>query len=262
MICSVTKDSIKKIVDFCDKDSVFACEIYSSLKAFGTGCSWVYGGFDNNGENAFCAVKTTVIGYIVYAQGLDDEKIQSLAEFFLFMPKKNIISSKNVLEKLQNLFGGEIEEKLIMKSTAKKYFGKSNDHNPPVHPKRYDHMFEVLTKAFPEDCPREMRDDWIYTTSLKERKAGAKAVSIYEDEKCVSCGFLDCVNSHCGIIASLATDENYSKKGFGTRIIKSLILCDEMINKNAYVVLLDNELEKFYEKTGFITCEKYCILKY
>ena len=265
MICSINKSNLEKLTRFCDKDNVFACEIYSSLKTYGKDCSWVYVGFDNKGENVFCGVKAVSTGYMVYSQNLDDEQASSLAEFFMFMPKKNIIANKKVLEKLQKVFGGEVEEKLIMKRVSNSFNKeklKTFCNEIAIHPKKYDDMFEVLTSAFKNDCPKELRDDWIYTTSLKERKAGSKVLVIYKDIECVSCGFLDSVNSYCGVIASVATKENYKRKGYGTKIITSLLSMEEIKNKSAYVVLLNNNLENFYKKLGFEISDKYCILKY
>lgn len=248
---------------YCDTDSVFACETFSSLKAYGKNCSWVYGGFDEKSGIPFCSIKTVTTGYIFYADNLKEEKLPSISEFFKFLPKRDIIASKDNILKLQKMLGGNFQEKLIMK---KSYDSVANDSfkndDEVVHPIRYIDMFNILTTRFEDDCPKELKNDWIYTTSLKERKAESKALCIYQDEKCVSCGFLDSVNSYCGIIASLATFEGFERKGYGTKIVNSLLNSEQMKNKNAYVVLMDNNLEEFYKRLGFENSGSYCILTF
>lgn len=263
MICSVNKHNIENFIEFSDKDNVFACDIHSSLKAFGKSCSWVFGGIDEKTDEPFCLIKAVTTGYILYAENLEGEKLSSVCEFFEFVPKRDIIGSKDNIQKLAERLGGSYVEKLIMKKSYDGFQKQGfEDEEKPIHPLKFIDMFNVLNKRFKNDCPKALKNDWIYTTSLKERKAGSVALCIYEGEKCVSCGFLDSVNSKSSIIASLATLKEFEGKGYGTKIVKNILSLEQMKDKTAYVVLMDSNLKDFYKRLDFENSGTYCILSY
>lgn len=101
--------------------------------------------------------------------------------------------------------------------------------------------------------------DWFADMSHKLRHGTAKCCGIYENNKLVSVALSVFETDNSAVISSVATDERFRKKGYGEKVVKTLL--DENKGKDVYVFTENENISKWYEKSGFTGYKKWSEIK-
>lgn len=253
MVRLVTKETLPQLLELCDADDMFATFLYTygSVYCDVTSKVEIWLGFDNNNQPNFAAVSSGG-GYIIYPK--DESAYEYIWAFLTFMPSDNIICRGELMRYLERKMFVRPEYSCIMR------YGKGYSPSPrqkTIHPKRFKDMYSLLCKVFPKICREEKSDEWVYTTSLKERRGFVTPVCIYDnDSECIGCGMIDATNSKSCVIGAIAVASDNRGDGIGIDIICSLLSKVIEQEKVAYLNCSE-ELRPFYESIGFKLVGEY-----
>lgn len=113
-------------------------------------------------------------------------------------------------------------------------------------------VFYIVEKVFGFDGDFLM---WVADLSHKMRHNSAHLYGIYCENKLVSSAFSLFETEKSVVISSVATLEEYRCKGFGERIVKTII--EENKDKDVYVFTENEKTDNWYKKIGFVPCEMW-----
>ncbi len=106
--------------------------------------------------------------------------------------------------------------------------------------------FDVI---FEDDGNRKAYfERWYTDASHKIRHGLIHGKCIYENGICVSVALTSGETDSLAVISSVATLENYRKKGYGEKVVLSLA---QSIGKEIYLMTANEKTKHWYEKIGF-----------
>ena len=253
-ISVITEEIFERAVGYSEADSLFACNINLSLRANApilkidgdsVACDFIFAILDENSEIKGL-IKSVVGGYEVFAREASNELIDALGDFFLFHERKSFFSSREIIEGLRGLVGGEISKSIVMRSFGR---GENALRDETSYPK-LKCAYELLERAFPSSCKKDQLEEWAYNMRRKLLAGGRAELIFDQEERCCACCFVDGDNEECSLISSVAVSPLKRHMGLGSRVVGNALDCIKR-GKTVYAVLQKPELTEFYEKIGF-----------
>ena len=171
-----------------------------------------------------------------------------LSSFLEFQGIRNVLS---------DFFFEEIplEERAVLKATPEYgAFDEVTVITPYSRLTCYENVFNLLSSVGSFEA-------WYSLFSAKVNKLCACGVYMMADDVPVSCAVSPFIFEKSAVVAGVFTDENYRKKGYATRCVKSLLSELQMKNiENVYLWCEDKNI-KLYENIGFSLCGKIYVKK-
>lgn len=255
MIKRVDKKNLPEFLKLCDNKNFFATYLYTYGSIYYNVPSsmelWL--GYDCNSQAVFASASTGG-GYVIYAK--DYKSYEYVWAYLSFFPNEKVICSKDLMDYLSRKMFIRHNHSYIMEYTSKK---RQRPRNLPLHPHRYKDMYQLLSSIFPKICLEKNSDQWVYTTSLKERRGFAYPLCFYGNEnKAIACGMIEALNTNTVIIGSIAVDKAYQHHGYGGNIVKSLVSISIDKEKSILLNCKNKNLISFYADLGFEVVDNYC----
>ena len=192
---------------------------------------------ENDNIQAVFSLKNTCVTLC----NVDEKANEELESFFSFCGVTEILSDKPVLK----LCGNEKELHLMA------YCGESEEENncfvitPESDLSKYQSVYNVVS------VNGNNFENWFPEFSKKINSHNAFATYMKDEDKVVSVAIAPAVYEKCGVIAGVCTLEEYRKKGYAGKCVKSLL---RVLNKNniSQIYLWCEEKNiSFYENLNF-----------
>lgn len=112
-----------------------------------------------------------------------------------------------------------------------------------------ENIKDVFDVVFEDDKNRKLYfEKWYTDASHKIRHGLIHGKCIYEDGKCVSAALTSGETDSIAVISSVATLKNYRKRGFGERVVLSLV---RSLEKEIYLMTDNEKTKNWYVSIGF-----------
>ncbi len=224
------------------KDDVFFQRIYSDFKTLSSFEDVMF--YVSLNDDEITAVISKVSGNITLS-AKETAPIEEINEFF------NVVGFSKILceEKFARYFDGQKTEGNILKFSENEHYGYKAKL---LYTENLKDMYVLLKEVFGIDADFSY---WFTDMSYKLRHGGASFCGVYEENRLISAAFSLFETEKSAIVSSVATDNSYRCRGYGERVVKTLL--DKNFGKDVYVFTENEKTENWYKKMGFVPCKKW-----
>ncbi len=150
-------------------------------------------------------------------------------------------------------FDGEKTSGKILK------FNSNYEHSEKANTLDVEHlpdMYKLVKKVF--DTSADF-SDWFVDICHKMRYGSADLCGVYDDKMLISAGFSLFITEKSAVISSVVTDEEFRHKGYGERVVKTLL--EKNIGKDVFVFTENKNAENWYKNMDFVPCKMWSEIK-
>lgn len=242
MIKKIEKNDVESVLSFLGED-VFSVRIKANLSAYGTDYSFAefWAQYDEN--NSVCAVLSKINGActLVINEKADTDELKSF--LFCFPYVSAFLSSENAaLMDIDITHSGDI---LVSDSESINAYGNIPDFTDMKA------AFELIRKNEGNSVAALDYLEWLSDFTYKRNRGYARLKAIEEDGKLISFAMTSAETKSSAIISGVFTDEDSRNRGYGEKVLMSLVSSLKSENKTVYIMTAEEKLTAFYEKRGF-----------
>lgn len=185
------------------------------------------------------------VGGIITISSKENTDFEEINEFVKVVGFTKILCDKS----FSCYFDGIKTSGKILKITSDEEY---NEKVSSLNTENLSDMYKLMESVFgvSPDFP-----EWFADMCRKMRYSSADFCGIYNEKALVSAGFALFITEKSAVISSVATDENFRCKGYGERVVKTLICKNR--GKDVFVFTENEKVENWYKNMGFVPCKMW-----
>ncbi len=195
-------------------------------------------------ENNVNAVISKVFG-IITISARNDADFEEMNEFVKTIGFTKILCDNSFSSHFD---GKKTSGKILKINSDEDYGGKVKD----LSAENLSDMYNLVKGVFGVSPDFSQ---WFTDMCHKMRYGAARLCGIYEGKTLLSAGFSLFITEKSAVISSVATDENFRCRGYGERVVKTLICKNR--GKDVYVFTENGKVENWYKNMGFVPCKMW-----